>query len=297
MNDTAALAPPSRFADYVTLTRLRLNSLTVFAVGAGWWAGIAEGGTAEVVGLAGTVVGAALVAAGSSALNQALEGKFDAAMARTAQRPVATGRMSAREAAWFGAALSVVGVLVLALTTNLLTVVLGLVCLGWYLAIYTPLKRRTSLNTLAGTIPGAIPPVMGVAAATGAITPGAWFLFALVVAWQLPHFLSIAWIYREQYRQAGFVMLPGVEGGHASTARQVMVHTLLVLVISLAATPLDLAGRAYFFAAAAAGVVLLGAAASFALERNDRAARVLLRVSVLHLPVVLTAFALDRIVL
>jgi protoheme IX farnesyltransferase len=212
-------------------------------------------------------------------------------------RPVPTGRLTPVRAAVFGAVLSAFGVALLATTTNLLTTALALLCLLWYLAIYTPLKRRTSLNTLAGTVPGALPPVMGVAAATGELGPTAWFLFALLVAWQLPHFLSIAWIHRHDYARAGMVMLPGVAGGAGSTARQVVVQTLLVLLVSLSATPLGLANRSYFVVALCAGLVFLTAAVRFALTRSDASARTLLRVSVLHLPAVLTAFAASRAVM
>lgn len=281
----------SWFGDHLTLVRPRLNLLTVFAVAAGWWAGARELGPLER--FLPAVLGAALVAGGSSALNQAMEREFDGRMRRTADRPVPTGRLSPVRAAVFGAVLSSLGCALLAGTTNLLTTGLALLCLFWYLLVYTPLKRRTSLNTLAGTIPGALPPLMGVAAATGAIGDVGWFLFALLVIWQLPHFLSIAWIYRNDYRDAGMVMLPGIEGGPVSTSRQVVLQTLTLVLVSLAATPLGLAGRAYFLTALVAGIVFLAAAVSFALQRSDRAARVLLRVSVLHLPAVLTAFALD----
>lgn len=282
-------------ADHVTLVRPRLNTLTVFAVAAGWWA--ARGEIGEVGVFAAAVIGSALVAGGSSALNQAMERDFDAKMRRTSDRPVPMGRLSPVRAAVFGAVLSAFGIALLATFTNLLTTGLALLCLVWYLAIYTPLKRRTSLNTLAGTVPGALPPVMGVAAATGALGLPAWFLFALLVAWQLPHFLSIAWIYRHDYAAAGLVMLPGIEGGAGSTARQVVVQTLLVLVVSLSATPLGLANRAYFAVALVAGLVFLAAALRFAFVRSDQAARMLLRVSVLHLPAVLTAFAASRAVM
>jgi protoheme IX farnesyltransferase len=278
-------------ADYLTLVRPRLNVLTVFAVAAGWWAGAGSLGDPAV--FLPAVLGAAFVAGGSSALNQAMEREFDALMTRTADRPVPTGRLTPVRAAVFGAVLSCLGIALLATTTNVLTTGLALLCIVWYLVIYTPLKSRTSLNTLAGTIPGALPPLMGVAAATGEIGNTGWFLFALVVVWQLPHFLSIAWIYRHDYKRAGMVMLPGIEGGPASTARQVIVQTLLLVSISLAATPLGLAGRMYFVTALVAGIAFLAASVSFALQRSDPSARVLLRVSVLYLPAVLTAYALD----
>ncbi len=282
-----------RLADVVALTKPRLNALTVFAVAAGWAAVAGRAGDPRV--FASTVLGSALVAGGSSALNQHIERRRDALMLRTADRPLPSGRIAPRDGLVIGIAMAVTGLVALALATNALTVVLAAVCLLWYVGVYTPLKTRTSLNTIAGTICGAIPPVMGATAASGRISVEAVFLFSLMVAWQLPHFLSIAWIYRDDYARAGYVMLPGEPGGEAQTARQVVVQSLLTVVVSLAAVPFGLAERTYLFVALGAGVVLLGAGAAFALARTDDSARRLLRVSIIHLPVVLTAFALDRV--
>jgi protoheme IX farnesyltransferase len=282
-----------RLLDVLALTKPRLNALTVFAVAAGWTAAVGKSGDPHV--FAATVLGSALVAGGSSALNQYVERDRDALMARTADRPLPAGRLSPRDGLVAGVAMSVAGLAALALATNALTVALAFVCLAWYVAVYTPLKTRTSLNTIAGTISGALPPVMGVAAATGRFTFEAWFLFSLMVAWQLPHFLSIAWLYRGDYERGGYVMLPSVPDGEAQTARQVVVQSLLTMFVSLAAVPFHLAGRTYLLVAFGAGIVLVGAGVAFALARTDDAARRLLRVSILHLPVVLTAFALDRV--
>ena len=282
-----------RLLDLLALTKPRLNALTVFAVAAGWAAAVGrEGDPRRFVA---TVLGAALVAGGSAALNQYVERRRDALMARTASRPLPAGRLAPREGLVAGIAMSAAGLVSLLLAANVLTAVLALVCLGWYVGVYTPLKTRTSLNTIAGTFCGALPPVMGAAAATGRIGMEALFLFALMVAWQLPHFLSIAWLYRSDYERAGFVMLPSVQGGEVQTARQVVVQSLLTVVVSMSAVPFGLAGRGYLLAALGAGIVLLGASAAFALARTDGAARRLLRASILHLPVVLTAFALDRV--
>jgi protoheme IX farnesyltransferase len=294
--DGAAATSPRvgrRLLDLLALTKPRLNALTVFAVAAGWAAAVGrEGDPRRFVA---TVLGAALVAGGSAALNQFVERRRDALMARTASRPLPAGRMAPRDGLVAGVAMSFAGLATLLLAANLLTALIALVCLGWYVGVYTPLKTRTSLNTIAGTFCGALPPVMGAAAATGRIGMEALFLFALMVAWQLPHFLSIAWIYRSDYERAGFVMLPSVEGGEVQTARQVVVQSLLTVVVSMTAVPFGLAGRGYLLAALGAGIVLLGASAAFALARTDGAARRLLRVSIIHLPVVLTAFALDRV--
>lgn len=285
-------ASPTGLADFIGLTKPRLNALTVFAVGAAAWAG---GAARDPVAFALTLVGSAMVAASSAAINQTMERDLDARMARTAGRPIPSGRVHPRDALAFGVILGVAGLAILATSANLLTAGLGALCLVSYVALYTPLKTRTTLNTLVGTLPGALPPVMGIAAATDALTTDALFLFAMMVAWQIPHFLSIAWIYREDYRRAGFAMLPCVPGGEQSTARQVVVHGLLVLVISLLATPLRLAGATYFWVALVAGVGFVAACVIFAVTRNDRTARLLLRASLVHLPIVLTAFALDRV--
>jgi heme o synthase len=281
-----------RLLDLVALTKPRLNALTVFAVAAGWAAAVGREGDPRRFVV--TVVGAALVAGGSAALNQFAERRRDALMARTASRPLPAGRMAPREGLVAGVAMSAAGLASLLLAANVLTAALALLCLGWYVGVYTPLKTRTSLNTIAGTFCGALPPVMGAAAATGRVPMEALFLFALMVAWQLPHFLSIAWLYRGDYERAGFVMLPSVEGGEAQTARQVVVQSLLTVVVSMSAVPFGLAGRSYLLVALGAGIVLIGASVAFALARTDGAARRLLRTSILHLPVVLTAFALDR---
>lgn len=281
-----------RFLDVVAITKPRLNGLTVFAVAAGWFAAVGRTGDPRVFAV--TVLGSALVAGGASALNQYAERHRDAVMVRTADRPMPAGRMSPREGLVLGIAMSASGLLALAVATNALTVVLGAFCLLWYVGVYTPLKTRTSLNTIAGTISGAIPPVMGVTAATGGLPAEALFLFALLVAWQLPHFLSIAWLYRDDYERGGYVMLPSIPGGEVQTARQVVVQSLLTLFVSLLAVPAGLAGRTYLFVALGAGIVFVGASVAFAMARTDDSARRLLRVSIIHLPVVLTAFALDR---
>jgi protoheme IX farnesyltransferase len=282
-----------RLLDVLALTKPRLNALTVFAVAAGWMAAVGRSGDARV--FAATVLGSAAVAGGASALNQFVERSRDALMKRTADRPLPAGRMLPRDGLAIGVAMSAVGLATLALATNALTVALAALCLVWYVAVYTPLKTRTSLNTIAGTISGALPPVMGVTAATGRFGVEALFLFSLMVAWQLPHFLSIAWLYRDDYARGGYVMLPSIDGGEAQTARQVVVQSLLTVVVSVVAVPFRLAGTTYLLVAFGSGIVLLGAGIAFALVRTDDSARRLLRVSVIYLPVVLTAFALDRV--
>lgn len=285
----------SRVSDLVSLTKPRLNALTVFAVAAGYLACSGAPREDEWARLAVAVAGSALCAGGAAAVNQAMERGIDARMVRTAGRAVAAGRISPADAYAFGWLLSGAGIAALALGANALTGALGAICVGTYVGIYTPLKRVTTLNTLVGTVPGALPPVMGVAAATGRLGAEAVFLFALLVAWQLPHFLSIAFLHREDYRRGGLVMLPCVEGGEDATARQAVTQSLLALVASVAAVPFGLAGRWYALTAFIAGAAFVAAAVVFALRRTEVSARTLLRASLVHLPLVLTAFALDRV--
>lgn len=277
-------------ADFALLAKPRLNALTLFAVGAGWFA---AGGPSDARLLV-VVAGSGMVAAGSAVLNQWMERGRDARMRRTAGRPLPSGRVAPGDAAALGLLLALGGTAVLFLAANALTAALGAACVATYVLLYTPLKTRTTLNTLVGTIPGALPPVMGVAAATGALPPVAAFLFALLAAWQLPHFLAIAWIHRDDYRRGGFAMLPVTPHGEEATARQAVLHAILVLVASLAAVPLRLAGPLYFFVALAAGAGFVAAALLFARRRDDASARLLLRASLVHLPLVLAAFAWDR---
>ncbi len=279
-----------RGADLAALTKPRLNAMAVFAVAVGWWA--EAGFSGSFATFVATIAGAACVAAGSSVLNQVIERDRDALMRRTMDRPLPAGRVGVAEATLLGCALSLAGLVVLAVASTPLAAALAALTLFTYVAVYTPLKTRTSFNTLVGTVPGALPALMGAAAATGSLSAGAWFLFALVTAWQLPHFLSIAWLYRDDYARAGYVMLPAVTGNSAATARQIVVQGLLTTVVSIAAVPLGLAGRGYFVVALLAGGLLVGAGVVFLVRRTDAAARLALRASLVHLPAVLTAFAL-----
>ncbi len=281
-----------RLADAAALTKPRLNGMAVFAVAAGWWAEVGVSGSAAA--FAATLAGAGLVAGGASALNQVLERDRDVLMVRTRERPVPAGRVAPGEAAVFGGVLSVLGLALLAVASTPLATALAAATLVSYVLVYTPLKTRTSLNTLVGTLPGALPPLIGAAAASGQLSPAAWFLFALIAAWQLPHFLAIAWLYRDDYARAGYAMLPVVTDGSGATGRQVVVQSLLTLLVSMCAVPLGLAGTTYFVIAAAAGAGLVACGALFALRRRDADARLVLRASLVHLPLVLVAFALCR---
>jgi protoheme IX farnesyltransferase len=279
-------------SDWLVLGKARITALVLVTTASGYVLGAR--GDIDLARLALTLVGTALASAGAAALNQVVERRADALMRRTASRPVAAGRIAPGVALAFGVVLSAAGVATLALAVNLLTAALGLATIVLYLAAYTPLKRRTALNTLVGAIPGAIPPVMGWTAVTGSVDAGAWALFAILYLWQLPHFLAIAWMYREDYARAGFPMLPVVDPGGESTARQVALATLALVPVSLVPTVLGLTGAVYFFGALALGMGFAACGLALALRRGRGAARRLLFASVTYLPILLVLMVLDR---
>jgi protoheme IX farnesyltransferase len=241
-----------------------------------------------------TVLGTALVAAGASALNQLLECEYDARMRRTQSRPLPSGRLTPDTVLIIGACSSCAGLIYLALAVNLLTALLGAITLASYLFVYTPLKRVTTLNTAVGAIPGALPPLMGWTAARGEISGEGWSLFAILFFWQLPHFLAIAWMYREEYSNAGFVMLPGTDPAGERTGRQALSHTLGLLPVSLFPFLFKLVGPYYLFGALALGAGFIACAFEFARHRTIRRARILFYASILYLPLLLILMVLDK---
>src|SRR5262245_54849705 len=242
----------SRMADYVTLTKPRVAILVLFTVAAGGL--LANPSRADLGALLHTLLGTALVAAGASALNQLLERQSDALMRRTENRPLPSGRLQPGEVFLFGLGLGVVGLTYLAVTLRqpLYVLVAGFTFVS-YVFLYTPLKRRTTLNTLVGAVPGAMPPVIGWTAMGGSLGPEVGGLFAILFLWQVPHFLAIAWIYRNDYARAGLRMLPVVDETGAMTARQMLCYSLALIPVSL--TPVLLSQAGLFFAA---GAVILG---------------------------------------
>jgi protoheme IX farnesyltransferase len=242
-----------------------------------------------------TLLGTALVSAGASALNHVLERDTDALMRRTAGRPLPAGRMDSDLAVKFGVALAIVGLLILALQANLLTALVGAVALAGYVFVYTPLKRTTSLATVIGAIPGALPPVMGWTAARDALEPGAWILFGILFLWQLPHFLAIAWLCREDYERAGFPMLPVIEPDGRSTGRQAILYAAALVPVSLLPSVFGLSGAAYFLGALVLGLTFVGFCVAFSTSFSNGAARRLLLASVLYLPAVLAVMVVDRL--
>jgi protoheme IX farnesyltransferase len=278
--------------DVYALTKLRLSLMVLLATFAGYFMGC-SGAIAWGV-LFDTLLGTALVAAGSSALNQVIERLSDAKMRRTHNRPVPAGRMSPGAVLLAGAALSISGMLYLAAFVNLNAAVWASVTLGLYVFIYTPLKRVTTLNTLVGALPGALPPLIGWVAARGELSLQAWAVFAVIFVWQLPHFLAIAWIYRADYARAKFVMLPSVDEHGLGTARQVSIHSLMLLPVSMAPFVLHMSGLLYVAGALLLGLAFLAYGLNFAIKRTDDAARQLFLSSVFYLPLLLALMMVDK---
>ena len=276
------VAGRSRAADFVALAKPRLNLLVVASTLAGYVMG--HGDMADAVRVLSTVGGTALVAGGASGYNQVMERRTDALMRRTRMRPMAEGRLAFSEALIYASGLSVAGLAILTLFVNPLSALVALATLVSYAAIYTPLKLRTSFSTVIGAIPGALPPVIGWAAATNTLSQGAWVLFGIVFLWQLPHFLAIAWMYRDDYARAGFPMLPVIEPDGRSTARQSVLYTAALLPLSLAPTLVGIAGPTYLIAALLLTLGFLALSLRFAKSRSATDARRLFFGSIVYLP-------------
>jgi protoheme IX farnesyltransferase len=283
-SDTLALpAARTRTADFVALAKPRLNVLVVASSLAGYVMG--GGDTSNAVRVVFTVAGTALVAGGASAFNQVIERGPDSLMRRTQLRPVPDGRLQPAESLVFATILSVVGLLILAAGVNILSAGVALATLLTYALIYTPLKLRSSFSTVVGAIPGALPPVIGWAAARNELSHGAWVLFAIVFLWQLPHFLAIAWMYREDYARAGFPMLPVIEPDGRSTGRQAVFYCSALLPVSLAPALLGMTTTAYFAGALVIGLLFLALTLRFARTRSPINARRLFFSSIIYLPI------------
>ena len=277
------VAGRSRAADFVTLAKPRLNMLVVASTLVGYVMG--HGEMSDVGGVIATVGGTGLVAGGASAFNQVLERRTDALMRRTRFRPMADGRLPSSDALVYATGLSLAGLATLALLVNPLSALVALATLVSYAAIYTPLKLKTSFSTVIGAIPGALPPVIGWAAATNTLSLGAWVLFGIVFLWQLPHFLAIAWMYREDYARAGFPMLPVIEPDGRSTGRQSVLYTAALLPLSLAPTLVGIATQTYFVAALLLTLAFLVLTLRFAKSRSVADARRLFFGSIVYLPI------------
>lgn len=293
----ASAAAPSLLrvaTDLAAMTRPRIGVFVVLSAFAGALLAAGPEGALGRALEAALLVGA--VASASSVFNQVLERDTDRLMARTAGRPLPTGRLSVRDAVLFGALLAAVGTAGLALRFDLLAALLALATLLAYVLVYTPLKRVSSFNTVAGAIPGAMPPLIGHVALAGEPGPWGWMLFAVVFAWQFPHFLAIAWLYRADYARAGMRMLPALPGGEASSGRQALMYALLLLPVSLLPGVRGEAGILYSAAALFLGLAYAAAAGLFAWRTTRRTARLLLLVSLAYLPLLLSSVLFDPVV-
>ena len=282
-----------RISDYVTLAKPRLNLLVLVTTLAGLYLASPEGVPATI--LVHTLVGTALVAGGAAALNQAWERRTDALMRRTSDRPVPAGRLTVAEGTRFGVLLAVVGFAELAFGVNIVAAAVAAATLVSYVLVYTPLKSRTSLATLVGAVPGALPPVIGWAAATGDISLPSLVLFGIVFFWQMPHFLAIAWLYRSDYARAGIPLLPVLEPDGRRTGQQALVYSAVLWPVSLLPAVVGLAGPAYLAVATALGMLFIWLTARFARERSTATARSLFLFSITYLPLLLGALVADRL--
>lgn len=287
---SVAVIPRSRLGDYATLCKVRLNLLVLITTAVGYK--LAASANASWVGFVHVLIGTGLTAAASAVLNQWIEVERDRLMPRTRNRPLPAGRVTSNEALALGATLAVAGLSYLWLFTPTATFLLGLVTLLSYLVVYTPLKTRSTLNTLVGAVPGAMPPVMGYTAAGGGLDAVAAALFGMLFFWQIPHFLAIATLYREDYRVGGYRMLPCDDPDLLATARQVVLHCLLLLAVSVLPPLLGVAGPVYLVAATVLGTLFLAAAVAFAWHRTRRDARTLFFASIAYLPLLLVALVL-----
>ena len=292
--DTAVIADArSRMSDFVALAKPRLNMLVVISALAGYV--MAGGETSNIWRLLCLLVGTGLVAGGASAFNQITERKPDGLMLRTRQRPMPDGRLNTPEAVIFAFALTATGLVLLVVGVNPLSAIVALITLVTYAVVYTPLKRYSSFSTVVGAIPGALPPVIGWAAAENALSQGAWVLFGILFLWQLPHFLAIAWMYRDDNARSGFPMLPVIDPDGRSTARQDVVYSAALLPCSLAPTLVGMAGTLYFVGALVLTLLFLGLAIRFGLTRSIPDARRLFLGSITYLPLLWVLMIVDRV--
>ena len=289
----AASAPPL-WRDYLELTKPEISFLVVISALAGFLLGSPD--VLDGWALAATLVGVALTSGGACVLNHYLEREIDGAMKRTAGRPLPTGRIAPQRALYFGLGLAAAGVALVCPVVNPLTAGLALLTAALYLFLYTPLKRKTKYNTIVGTIPGALPALGGWTAATGAVGAGGLAIFAILALWQMPHFLSLAWMYRKDYGRADYAMLPVVEPDGRSTALQTLLCTAALLGASLLPTLLGVAGLVYLLSALALGGWFLVPAWRFYRERSNQNARRVLKASIYYVPLLVLAVFVDWLV-
>ena len=299
MRSDASAAPAaisttvSSLGDYFELTKPSVVWLIVMSTAVGFYLG--SSGSLSLLLFAHTLLATALLAGGTGALNQWAERDLDARMRRTEQRPLPAGRLRPVPALVFGIVITLMGVVYLAIAVNLLSAVLGLLTTLSYLFLYTPLKTKTPFSTFVGSFPGAMPPLIGWAAARNDLSAGGWVLFAVLFLWQFPHFYSIAWMYREDYARAGIKMLPVIEPDGVSTGRQIVCYAAALITVSLAPVLLGMAGTAYLVGAVLCGLGYLYFGVLTARVKTTLQARRLLQASVIYLPLIYSLLVLDKI--
>jgi protoheme IX farnesyltransferase len=290
----APLPGVSRAWAYISLTKPDVTFLVVLTTVAGFYLGSET--PLDRVLLLHTLVGTTLVAAGTAALNHYFERSSDARMRRTSGRPIPLGHLRPAEALVFGAGLALLGTVYLALLANGLASVLAIAASITYLGVYTPLKKRTTLATAIGAFPGAVPPLIGWAAARGSLSLDAWILFGILFLWQFPHFLAIAWMYREDYARGGIRMLPVVDPAGTATFTQIVVTAALLVPVSLLPAVVGMAGIRYFFGAVLLGMILVQVCLWAARTKSNARAKWLMHATVAHIPLLLGLLMLDKLV-
>ncbi|HVE69747.1 MAG TPA: heme o synthase [Thermoanaerobaculia bacterium] len=283
-------APGQRVADYLELSKSRIVFMVVITTASGF---LFAAKAVDPLLLLHALIGTALVAAGTNALNQYVEREHDAKMHRTRTRPLPAGRITPRAALLFSSAIAVIGTLYLGLLVNWLTALLGAFTLTSYIFVYTPLKRMSTICTIIGAVPGAVPPLMGWTAATNELALGGWIAFAILFLWQLPHFMAISWMYREDYARGGFVMLSVRDADGAAVARQAVLYSLALLAVSVLPWFFGLTGVAYLIGAVLCGAFLLATSIRFFFDRGVRSARSLFMTSNLYLLTVMLLLVVD----
>jgi len=290
------VSAPSYFSAFADLVKLRVSSLVLVATAVGFAAGWTGGWTTEfAVLLINTVLGTALVAAAANALNQLFEVEFDAKMVRTQNRPLPSGRLSQFEVITFGVTASVVGVTYLALVVNPVAAGLAALTFLTYVFVYTPLKRVTSASVLIGAIPGALPPMIGFAGASGGVSLEGWLLFGIVYFWQMPHFAAIAWQYREDYARAGYPMLAVLDTNGTRTSLHVMTHSVALIFASLLPALYGMSGMRYGAGAAILGLAFLASGVVFVRNKSRESARLHVLSSIVYLPLLLALLLIDQV--
>lgn len=286
---------PSAFTDYKTLTKPSITRMVVITAAIGFVFGVSNNVAFPWLTLIIAMVGTALSCMAASVFNQVIERDTDALMDRTKNRPVAAGRIAPKPAMMFGALLTAAGVGLLAAFSLYLAAALCAFTIASYALLYTPLKKHTSLSLLIGAVPGAVPPMIGYAAASKDLGPAAWLLFAIMFVWQVPHFLAIAWLYREDYAKAKLAMLPVVDPTGLRTFRQTLIGCLLLLPLGIMPSAMNVAGKWYFVAAMLCGLGFLAFGVLLVLKPTRVNARRLFLASLVYLPVVLTVMLIDRV--